>query len=75
MAVTSKNVQNDPPADKPVTDVELPAAPADKDRQAKIERRECVVVDNRPHMGRATPGALICSAHAMHYNSDGTPRR
>jgi hypothetical protein len=37
-------------------------------------RRECVVDDGTAHMGRATPGAKICSAHAMHYKADGTPR-
>ena len=26
------------------------------------------------HVGRATPGSVVCSYHAMHYNTDGTPR-
>lgn len=43
-------------------------------RQAKVDAGECVVDDGTAHMGRATPGAVICSAHAMHYKADGTPR-
>lgn len=46
----------------------------DADRQAKIDARLCIVDDGTPHTGRATPGALICSAHAMRYKADGTPR-
>lgn len=38
------------------------------------DRRGCVVDDGTPHTGRTTPGAAICSAHAMHYKADGTPR-
>jgi hypothetical protein len=37
-------------------------------------RRDCVVHDGTPHTGHATPGAKICSAHAMRYRADGTPR-
>jgi len=55
------------------------AAPADSDkadttRARKAKPGECVVDDGTPHMGRATPGAVICSAHAMHYKADGTRR-
>lgn len=48
------------------TAADTPADPA--------ARGECVVDDGTAHMGRATPGAKICSAHAMHYKADGTPR-
>lgn len=48
---------------------------ADSDEPAPKDRRGgCVVDDGTAHMGRATPGAKICSAHAMHYKADGTPR-
>lgn len=46
-----------------------PAVPA----EAKAPG-ECVVDDGTAHMGRAIPGTLICSAHAMHYKNDGTRR-
>ncbi len=50
--------------------VETPHSP-----QTRIAGRgDCVVSDGTAHMGRATPGAVICSAHAMHYRADGTPR-
>jgi hypothetical protein len=42
--------------------------------EPKKDPRECVVDDGTPHTGRATPGAVICSAHAMRYKADGTPR-
>lgn len=68
MAVTSKSVQPD----------EQPKAPAaaPTDRSDGWDGYSCVVPDSdpTPHMGRATPGARICSAHAMHYLADGTPR-
>jgi hypothetical protein len=46
------------------------------DKPAKPEKApgECVVDDGTLHNGRATPGAKICSAHAMRYKADGTPR-
>lgn len=34
----------------------------------------CVVDDGTRHTGNATPGSVVCSAHAMHYQPDGTPR-
>lgn len=34
----------------------------------------CVVDDGTRHTGNATPGSEVCSAHAMHYQPDGTPR-
>jgi hypothetical protein len=82
MAVTSKSASGltgkpDAPVDNgPITPSNTPdtIGRADADRQAKIDRRECVVDDGTAHMGRATPGALICSAHAMRYNTDGTLR-
>ncbi len=60
---------------------EKPADPgeaaADVKEQVAASRRrrgECVVNDGTTHMGRPTPGAVICSAHAMRYHADGTPR-
>jgi hypothetical protein len=84
MAVTSKSAsgltgKTDAPADNgPITASNTPDTVGRRDAAVrdKIDRRECVVPDSdpTPHMGRATPGALICSAHAMHYKADGTPR-
>lgn len=65
--------------DKPVSGTKdelverLEAEPKEASTDA-AGRRECVVDDGTPHMGRATPGAVICSAHAMRYKADGTPR-
>lgn len=87
MAVTSKSVQpsGQPKPEATTTDngpivAEQPkpeamaAAPTDKSDD--WDGYSCVVPDSdpTPHMGRATPGARICSAHAMHYLADGTPR-
>ena len=59
----------------PAGDKPMPAVPADPDEDApKKAPGECVVDDGTAHMGRATPGAKICSAHAMRYRADGTPR-
>lgn len=58
-------------------DRETESAPTSKDdqaRQAKIDARECVV-ETDFHVGRATPGSLVCSYHAMHYNTDGSRRQ
>lgn len=38
-----------------------------------VDPRACVVDDGTPHMGRAVNGR-VCSAHAMRYKADGTPR-
>jgi hypothetical protein len=57
-------------ADAEASDAEASGTPAD----AYDVRGECVVDDGTAHMGRATPGAVICSAHAMHYKADGTRR-
>lgn len=63
----------EPAEPSPETTAELATAePAEPEQVAA--RGECVVDDGTPHMGRATPGAKICSAHAMHYLADGTPR-
>lgn len=35
---------------------------------------DCVVDDGTPHMGLATHGGRVCSAHAVHYEPDGTRR-
>jgi hypothetical protein len=71
MAVTSKSVQ---PADE--QPAEQPKAAPVEPKADDWDGRTCVVPDSdpTPHMGRATPGARICSAHAMHYLADGTPR-
>jgi hypothetical protein len=85
MAVTSRSTTasaNTEQAGTTKTDAPAPAAPGtdapERHRDAgwneKVARRECVVDDGTAHMGRATPGAVICSAHAMHYNADGTSR-
>ncbi len=50
------------------------AADAAETPKARKDPRACVVDDGTPHMGRATPGAVICSAHAMRYKADGTRR-
>jgi hypothetical protein len=50
------------------------AGPAGPDEGAhKKAPGECVVDDGTAHMGRAVNG-VVCSAHAMRYKSDGTPR-
>jgi hypothetical protein len=53
------------------TDQQATTAPAE---DGKPFDGNCVVDDGTPHTGRATPGAKICSAHAMRYKADGTPR-
>jgi hypothetical protein len=47
--------------------------PKVSEREKRISRGQCVVDDGTAHVGRAVNG-LICSAHAMHYLADGTPR-
>lgn len=80
MAVTSKSVQpNEQPApvvDAPTADNGPIVADAPTAAAKDWDGYHCVVPDSdpTPHMGRATPGAKICSAHAMHYLADGTPR-
>lgn len=56
--------------------VAAPDVPSDRVSVAeqRAGRGECVVDDGTMHMGRATPGARICSAHAIRYHADGTPR-
>jgi hypothetical protein len=76
MAVTSKSVQSadqPPVVEQPPTE-QAPAAPTSESKD--WDGYHCVVPDSdpTPHMGRATPGAKICSAHAMRYLPDGTPR-
>jgi hypothetical protein len=53
-----------------------PTVKADEKPAAKKVKApgECVVDDGTAHTGRATPGAKVCSAHAMHYKADGTAR-
>lgn len=46
----------------------------EKTAAKKTAPGDCAVDDGTPHTGRATPGAKICSAHAIHYKADGTPR-
>lgn len=82
MAVTSKSVQpaEQPKTEQPKTDAPTeqpkPVVAAPVDKSDDWDGYSCVVPDSdpTPHMGRATPGARICSAHAMHYLADGTPR-
>jgi len=51
-----------------------PAATADPgDGAPKKAPGDCVVDDGTAHMGRAVNGK-VCSAHAMRYKADGTPR-
>lgn len=83
MAVTSKSVQ---PAEQPKPDEQAKPKPDEQPASVAVaaptdesdgwDGYSCVVPDSdpTPHMGRATPGARICSAHAMHYLADGTPR-
>jgi hypothetical protein len=47
--------------------------PKVSERDQRIAAGQCVVDDGTPHVGRAVNG-LVCSAHAMHYLADGTPR-
>lgn len=48
---------------------------AEPEAKGKVERAsdECTVDDGTAHTGRAVNGK-VCSAHAMHYRSDGTRR-
>jgi hypothetical protein len=77
MAVTSKSVQPDAAtADNGPIVAEQPK-PGDGPAAAKDwDGVTCVVpdADPTPHMGRAVPGSRVCSAHAMRYKADGTPR-
>jgi hypothetical protein len=81
-AVTTK-----PRADEPKTEVKAtpvkpdehahpPADPKPAGPRTDATGREtdCVVDDGTDHMGGATHGGQVCSAHAMHYHSDGTRR-
>ena len=56
-----------------VAEQEKAEAKAEAERDRKVARRECVVDDGTAHVGRAVNG-VVCSAHAMHYLADGTPR-
>jgi hypothetical protein len=47
--------------------------PKMSERDKRVAAGLCVVDDDRAHVGRAVNG-LVCSAHAMHYLADGTPR-
>jgi len=61
-------------ADAKAPEPDKPDVKAADEPKTDKDRRECVVDDGTAHMGRATPGAKICSAHAMRYRADGTPR-
>jgi hypothetical protein len=55
-------------------DAEAPTGTATAQPAAgTVARSDCVVDDGTPHTGRAVNG-VICSAHAMRYRADGTPR-
>jgi hypothetical protein len=47
--------------------------PKVSEREKRIAAGVCVVDDGTAHVGRPVNG-VICSAHAMHYLTDGTPR-
>jgi hypothetical protein len=67
MAVTSKSASG-------LTGVPATSQTESPREDGKPFDGNCVVDDGTAHMGRATPGAKICSAHAMRYKADGTPR-
>lgn len=75
---TKPKPEENRPAQKAAADATADQSGANRkaadERAARVERRECVVDDGRPHVGRATPGAVICSAHAISHHPDGTPR-
>lgn len=52
---------------------EVKSEPKVSERDRRIAAGQCVVDDGTAHVGRAVNG-LVCSAHAMHYLADGTPR-
>jgi hypothetical protein len=69
--MTTKARTDEVKADAPAAAVKVDEKPPAKKVKAP---GECVVDDGTAHTGRATPGGQVCSAHAMHYKSDGTPR-
>lgn len=76
MAVTSKSAQPEQAGETKGPQTPAPAADRDTETRpvAKPFDGNCVVDDGTAHMGRAVPGTKICSAHAMRYKNDGTPR-
>lgn len=62
------------PTEQPAEQLTEQPAAVQAEEKPKTAPGECVVDDGTPHTGRATPGAAICSAHAMRYKADGTPR-
>lgn len=50
-----------------------PVSPEPGDEVVTGQAKRCVVRDGTPHMGRPVHGK-VCSAHEMHYLSDGSPR-
>lgn len=72
MAEARKAAKAAAPAEIPPT--ETTEQPTEQPAAVATPRGPCVVKDGTPHMGLATPGAKICSAHAMRYLADGTPR-
>lgn len=74
--MTTKARETATKTESPAADEKATTTAGTKAETAKApeDPRVCVVDDGTPHMGRATPGARICSAHAMRYRADGTPR-
>jgi len=60
-------------AKKAAAKAEVKEEPKVSERDKRVEAGQCVVDDGTVHVGRAVNG-LVCSAHAMHYLADGTPR-
>jgi hypothetical protein len=70
----TKNVSSTAGAE---ADRETESAPTSKEeglRQERIANRECVVEADF-HVGLATPGSVVCSYHAMHYDANGNRRQ
>jgi hypothetical protein len=59
---------------EPIAPVELIAPVEPIEPVESAGATNCVADDGRPHVGRATHGGKICSAHAISYRSDGTKR-
>jgi hypothetical protein len=67
-------VATDTPSTEPAQDVSAQPAAEPTDLPAVPAADGCVVDDGTPHMGRPVHGGKVCSAHEMHYRSDGTRR-
>jgi hypothetical protein len=74
--VTTKAKEDVKATGAPAPAVQTKPAAVEEKKADKPEKApgECVVDDGTRHNGRATPGSKVCSAHAMRYKADGTPR-